>query len=79
MRPQRCGHGLEVGEVVAGVEDQVRLQRRPGARTHSILRVWRGSRCRSERCSTRIGAAPGGSTGTLNRRSVNALRSISEA
>ena len=74
-RRSAAGTASRCGEVVAGVDDEVGLAGRPAPRTHSTLRRCAGIRCRSVMCSTRSGAAPGGSTGTVNRRSVNALRS----
>src|SRR5262245_45541392 len=49
------------------------------AATQRCLRSCPGVKCRSDRCSTRSGSASGESTGTSNRRSVNRLRSMSEA
>src|SRR5882757_6594873 len=47
--------------------------------TQRILRSWVGIRCRSDRCRTLIGSAPGGSTGTVNRRRVYQRTSIPAA
>ncbi len=40
------------------------------SRTQSTLRCWPGVRCRSDRCRTRSGSWPCGSTGTVTSRSA---------
>ena len=65
-------HRRRVGQVVAGVDHQVRVAATASPRSHSCLRVWRGVRCRSLRCSTRSDRCPAGSSGSVTRRSVKA-------
>ena len=48
-------------------------------RSQRTLRDCCGTRWMSDRCSTRSGSAPGGSTGTSKRLSTKAFRSTSDA
>ena len=78
MRADRRGHGLEVGQVVAGVEDQVRVEAGQAADPVDLAGLARQQVQVGQVQHPHRGRA-GGSTGTLNRRSVKALRSTSEA
>ena len=65
-------------EIVAGVDHQVRLQRAQGGQP-ALPGLANGVMWTSDMWSTRMGRAPGGSTGTATRRSRKAFTSYSPA